>query len=90
MTRQKVDWQREAARDLSDGRFEEALRAFARNKSVVWASKQDELRGKLVERWAQDSSVGRRDRSAEMERRAIAEEGSAGNKPSIGEAPIED
>ncbi|RWE35169.1 aminotransferase class III-fold pyridoxal phosphate-dependent enzyme [Mesorhizobium sp.] len=26
VTRQKVDWQREAAHDLSDGRFEEALR----------------------------------------------------------------
>lgn len=53
--RQKVDWQREAARDLSDGRFEDALRAFARNKSVIWASKQEELRGKLVEQWAKDS-----------------------------------
>ncbi|MER9950015.1 AAA family ATPase [Mesorhizobium sp. M0047] len=52
VTRQKVDWQKEAARDLSDGRFEQALRAFARNKSVVWTSKQDELREKLVERWA--------------------------------------
>ncbi|RWE17265.1 MAG: MobA/MobL protein, partial [Mesorhizobium sp.] len=57
VTRQNVDWQREAAHDLSDGRFEEALRAFARNKSVIWTSKQDELRGKLVERWAQDSSA---------------------------------
>ena len=53
--RQKVDWQREAARDLSDGRFEQALRSFARNKAVVWTSKQDELREKLVERWAKDS-----------------------------------
>jgi Ti-type conjugative transfer relaxase TraA len=56
VTRQKVDWQREAARDLSDGRFEDALRAFARNKAVVWTSKQDELREKLVERWAKDSA----------------------------------
>ncbi|MEI9425977.1 AAA family ATPase [Mesorhizobium sp. Cs1299R1N1] len=55
VTRQKVDWQREAAHDLSDGRFEEALRAFARNKAVIWTSKQDELREKLVERWAKDS-----------------------------------
>lgn len=57
VTRQKVDWQREAARDLSDGRFEEALRAFARNKSVVWSTKQDESRAKLVEQWAKDSSA---------------------------------
>ncbi|MER8555988.1 AAA family ATPase [Mesorhizobium sp. M1217] len=56
VTRQKVDWQREAARDLSDGRFEDALRAFARNKAVVWTSKQDELREKLVERWARDAA----------------------------------
>jgi Ti-type conjugative transfer relaxase TraA len=56
VTRQKVDWQREAARDLSDGRFEDALRAFARNKAVVWTSKQDELREKLVERWAKDAA----------------------------------
>ena len=55
VTRQKIDWQREAARDLSDGRFEDALRAFARNKAVVWTSKQGELREKLVERWAKDS-----------------------------------
>jgi len=57
VTRQKVDWQREAARDLSDGRFEEALRTFARNKSVVWSSRQDESRAKLVEQWAKDSSA---------------------------------
>ncbi|MER8671403.1 AAA family ATPase [Mesorhizobium sp. M1156] len=56
VTRQKVDWQREASRDLSDGRFEDALRAFARNKAVVWTSKQDELREKLVERWAKGSA----------------------------------
>ena len=57
VTRQKIDWQREAARDLSDGRFEEALRAFARNKSVIWTSKQEELRATLVEQWAKDSST---------------------------------
>jgi Ti-type conjugative transfer relaxase TraA len=57
VTRQTVDWQREAARDLADGRFEQALRAFARNKSVIWTSKQDELRGKLVEQWAKDTAM---------------------------------
>jgi Ti-type conjugative transfer relaxase TraA len=56
VTRQTIDWQREAARDLADGRFEEALRAFARHKSVIWTSKQDELREKLVEQWAKDSA----------------------------------
>nr|WIE94760.1 AAA family ATPase [Mesorhizobium sp. WSM4875] len=57
VTRQKVDWQKEAARDLADGRFEEALRAFARNKAVVWTSKQDELREKLVAQWAKDAAA---------------------------------
>lgn len=57
VTRQKVDWQREAARDLSDGRFEEALRTFARNKSVIWTAKQDEVRGKLVEQWSKDTAA---------------------------------
>src|SRR4051812_15373760 len=33
VTRQKVDWQRQAARDLAEGRFEDALRAFAPEKS---------------------------------------------------------
>ncbi|KUM25577.1 hypothetical protein AU467_25720 [Mesorhizobium loti] len=57
VTRQNVDWQREAARDLADGRFEEALRSFARHRSVIWTSKQEELRAKLVEQWAKDTAV---------------------------------
>jgi len=57
VTRQNVDWQREAARDLADGRHEDALRAFARNKAVIWTSKLDELCAKLVEQWAKDSAA---------------------------------
>ena len=57
VTRQKVDWQRQAARDLSEGRFEEALVAFARGKAVTWTTKQDEARVSLVERWKQDTAA---------------------------------
>ena len=32
ITRQTVDWQRQAARDLAEGRFEDAVRAFARER----------------------------------------------------------
>ena len=48
VTRQQVDWQRQAARDLAEGRFEEALRAFAREKAITWTAKQDEARTALV------------------------------------------
>jgi ATP-dependent exoDNAse (exonuclease V) alpha subunit len=59
VTRQRVDWQREAARDLSEGRFEEALRAFARNHAVIWTTRQEDTRAKLVEQWSKDSSADR-------------------------------
>jgi Ti-type conjugative transfer relaxase TraA len=55
VTRQRVDWQREAARDLSEGRFESALRGFARNKAVFWTNRQDDTRGALVEQWKKDT-----------------------------------
>ena len=60
VTRQKVDWQREAARDLSEGRFESALRGFARNKAVVWTARQDDSRAALVEQWKQDTRAAPR------------------------------
>ena len=55
VTRQKVDWQREAARDLSEGRFESALRGFARNKAITWTTRQDDSRAALVEAWKRDT-----------------------------------
>ncbi|SEF14902.1 Ti-type conjugative transfer relaxase TraA [Rhizobiales bacterium GAS191] len=55
--RQRVDWQRDAARDLSEGRFEEALRAFARNKAIIWTNRQDETHLKLVEQWTKDTAA---------------------------------
>ena len=57
VTRQKVDWQRQAARDMSEGRVEEAVRAFARNKAITWTERQDEARAALVGRWKQDTEA---------------------------------
>jgi Ti-type conjugative transfer relaxase TraA len=55
VTRQRVDWQRDAARDLSEGRFVSALRGFARNKAIVWTTRQDDTGAALVEQWKKDT-----------------------------------
>jgi Ti-type conjugative transfer relaxase TraA len=56
VTRQRVDWQRRAARDLAEGNFVEAVSAFAKNGAIVWTDKQDSTRAALVERWRQDTA----------------------------------
>jgi Ti-type conjugative transfer relaxase TraA len=56
VTRQKVDWQRQAARELAEGNFAEAVSAFAKNGAIVWTQKQDQAREALVERWRQDTA----------------------------------
>ena len=56
VTRQASDWQRQAARDLAEGRFEEALRAFAREKAITWTTTGEEARAALVERWSRDTA----------------------------------
>ena len=58
VTRQRVDWQRQAARDLAEGQVEDALRAFARHQALHWSSTQEEAGGALVARWARDSAEG--------------------------------
>jgi ATP-dependent exoDNAse (exonuclease V) alpha subunit len=35
VTRQKVDWQRDAARDLAEGRFDSAVVAYARHGAIT-------------------------------------------------------
>ena len=55
VTRQKVDWQRHAARDLAEGNFVEAVSAFAKNGAIHWSEKQEQAREALVERWRQDT-----------------------------------
>lgn len=56
VTRQTVDWQRQAARDMAQGRVREALSAFARNGALHWSGTQDEARAALVETWKTDSA----------------------------------
>jgi Ti-type conjugative transfer relaxase TraA len=57
VTRQTVDWQRQAARDLAEGRFDAAVQAFDRNGAVTWRPDQDAARAALVERWKADSAA---------------------------------
>jgi len=56
VTRQKVDWQRQAARDLAEGRFAEAVNAFDRAGAIVWTEKQEEARAALVAAWTRDAA----------------------------------
>ncbi|WP_158743033.1 AAA family ATPase [Acidisphaera sp. L21] len=55
VTRQRVDWQRQAARDLAEGRFAEAVGAFDRAGAITWTDKQDEARSALVAAWKRDA-----------------------------------
>jgi Ti-type conjugative transfer relaxase TraA len=57
VTRQRVDWQRRAARDLAEGNFVEAVSAFAKNGAITWTEKPDQARAALVERWRQDTAA---------------------------------
>jgi hypothetical protein len=55
VTRQTVDWQRQAARDLAEGRFAEAVGAFDRAGAIVWTDKQEDSRRALVAAWTRDA-----------------------------------
>jgi Ti-type conjugative transfer relaxase TraA len=56
VTRQKVDWQRQAARDLAEGRFAEAVGAFDRAGAITWTEKQEDARAALVAAWTRDAA----------------------------------
>jgi Ti-type conjugative transfer relaxase TraA len=56
VTRQKVDWQRDAARDLAEGRFADAVAAFDHNGGIVWTADQEEARAALVAAWKRDAA----------------------------------
>jgi Ti-type conjugative transfer relaxase TraA len=56
VTRQKVDWQRQAARDLAEGRFAEAVNAFDRAGAITWTGKQEDARRALVAAWTRDAA----------------------------------
>src|SRR5258708_563967 len=54
VTRQKVDWQREAARDLAEGRFAEAVGAFDKAGAITWTQDQEDAKRALVAAWQRD------------------------------------
>ena len=55
VTRQKVDWQRQAARDLAEGRFAEAVGTFDKAGAITWTDTQEEARSALVAAWSRDA-----------------------------------
>jgi Ti-type conjugative transfer relaxase TraA len=55
VTRQRVDWQRQAAQDLAEGRFVEAVTAYDEAGAITWTPDQDEARTALVEAWRRDT-----------------------------------
>ena len=55
VTRQHVDWQRQAAHDLAEGRFAEAVTAYDKAEAITWTPDQDEARTALVEAWKRDT-----------------------------------
>ena len=55
VTRQRVAWQRQAARDLAEGRFDAAVQAFDRHGAVTWTADQEAARAALVTQWKADS-----------------------------------
>src|SRR5271170_3257064 len=57
VTRQRVDWQRQAARDLAEGRFAEAVSAYDRAGAITWTPDQDQARMALVEAWTRDTAA---------------------------------
>ncbi len=55
VTRQRVGWQRQAARDLAEGRFDSAVQAFDTHGAITWTADGDSARAALVERWKADT-----------------------------------
>ena len=57
ITRQRTDWQRQAARDLAEGRFGEAVAAFDQAGAITWTNDQAGARRALVEAWKRDAAA---------------------------------
>jgi len=55
VTRQRVDWQRQAARDLAEGRFDSAVAAYDRHGAISWTLDGEAARTALVARWKADT-----------------------------------
>ena len=52
--RQREDWQRDATRDLANGRTGDALEAYRSHGMVHEAETREQARGDLIERWDRD------------------------------------
>ena len=57
ITRQQVDWQRQAAQDLAEGRFGAAVAAYDQAGAITWTRDQDQARTALVEAWKRDTAA---------------------------------
>jgi Ti-type conjugative transfer relaxase TraA len=57
VTRQRVDWQRQAARDLAEGCFAAAVAAFDRAGAITWTRDQEDARKMLVAAWTRDTAA---------------------------------
>jgi Ti-type conjugative transfer relaxase TraA len=57
ITRQRTDWQRAAARDLAEGRFEEAVAAFDQAGAITWTHDHVDARAALVATWKRDTAA---------------------------------
>ena len=55
VTRQTVDWQRHAARDLAEGRFDSAVAAYDRHDAITWTADNQAARAALVAQWKADT-----------------------------------
>jgi len=55
--RQQVPWQRDAAQDLAEGRFTQAVRAFDRHGAVTWTADEAANLAALVKRWQADTTA---------------------------------
>ena len=57
VTRQRTDWQRQAARDLAEGRFADAVAAFDRAGAITWTNDHVDARVALVAAWKRDTAA---------------------------------
>ena len=57
ITRQRTDWQRQAARDLAEGRFADAVAAFDRAGAITWTQDHADARTALVAAWKRDTAA---------------------------------
>jgi Ti-type conjugative transfer relaxase TraA len=57
IVRQRADWQRNAARDLAEGRFADALAAFHDAAAITWTADQTDARRALLAAWKRDTAA---------------------------------